>query len=162
MPPLGHPGGGRLVPLRNRWIEIVAMTVVGCVLATPRPARSAADPAVAELLAGATAALDSTRYAVADSLANAARTRLEAVSSPDSLQVGDAHLAIARARIGTRMFADSVAYRSATKALEIYEKVTPPNDPRRADAHDALVFVFNEGGRADRALEEALLALSIR
>lgn len=145
----------------KKLLELLVVAALGGVLSTPVPAQPAASSA-SQILVGAKAALDSTRYAAADSLANGARALLEAESHPDPTELGTAHLIIARARLGQRILADSVAHRSALRALELFEQATPRDDLGGADAHDALAALLNEEEHSDRALEHATQALAIR
>ncbi|MFN8177506.1 MAG: CHAT domain-containing tetratricopeptide repeat protein [bacterium] len=146
--------------MRARWAGLLVCAIAAG-LPSARPARATVAP-VADVLAEAQAALDSTRYAAADSLATLARTRLEAEPHPDPVRLATANLTLARVRLEQRVFADSVALRSAARALELLTPPDPSTDLLRAQAHDTLAGILNEEGHSDRALEHAREALAIR
>jgi hypothetical protein len=144
-------------------VLIAAAIVVGQTLAAV--GRSAAAAPVTELLAGAREAFDNRHYAEADSLAGQARARLEAERHPDALQLAAALVAVARARAAQRSLADSVACRSARRALDLLAQAaqaTPEQALLRADAHDVLALILDEQNRSDLALDHARRSLAIR
>ena len=101
-------------------MTILSLLLASAGAATAAPRTAVRDgSAVADLITRANAALEQRRAAEADSLASLAITRLDAVAGPDRLQLASALVTVARARAIQRSFADSVAVRSARRALAL-------------------------------------------
>lgn len=141
----------------------LATFLAGTAAAAGRPgARASATPDIGALLERATAALDQRRAGEADSLASLAVAGLDASPTPDRMQLASALVTVARARAVQRSYADSVAVRSARRALALELPATPEADLQRALVRDALAQILTDTGVREEALGHARRALALR
>lgn len=146
--------------------RIVAALGVGLLafLATASAAPSAAPepPTAPTLAAAADSAYRASRFAAAESLATRAIELFETSAIVDSVLLADSYRLIGVSRVARRLHADSLAYKSLTRALELYELTTPAFDPHRGDTHNALAALLNSQNHAELAIEHARKTLEIR
>src|SRR5262249_6300292 len=154
-----------LVTRRTRAPVLVAATIAlsfSLTRAAATGAVSADSSKVAELISKATEANTAKQYAAAESLATQATSLLDAAPHGDPLQHAAADLLIAKSLVSRHLMADPRALTSATRALELTEANTSPDDIRRGDAQYNLAWTISSMGRMENVLEHARPALEIQ